>query len=408
MSIATTPILYNTTSGFTLSDNTKIQIVANSASLINNSGYSTSNPNVLETFQMQASGLSAFLETAIYSGSDNVQYTILVGGADYYWNGSAWVSSNGTYSQSNTASVINSHCSDSSMGVLLGTGSYVQVRAFLHSASGSTSPSLTAISLTYTFAAIRPSNPTQCTVWCYLEDILGNIVGTVQNAKLSVNQKDAFVYGQFVVAPFVKSTSFDSTGYAFLVLDETTTPGCPVQFSISYNIGTTTKQINFIPCLIPNSGAVALTTITTFLNQTATVAGLNTTATFVASEYQTVIQNNASGVALPTLTFSPTSYSSIEIDIDIRRQTSGNFYRQIGRIYLTWSQKSSLWLITQIGDSGASGPTTGVSFAVSAGVSPYYLPTLSYSSDDATLSGMYSSYIGTMRYKVINTFLLEQ
>jgi hypothetical protein len=405
MSTTTTPILYNTTSGFTFSNTSQIQISANAASLINNTGYSTANPWVLETFQMQASALSGFSETASYSGSDATGYTILVNGADYYWNGSAWVSSNGTYAQSNTASTINSHCSDSSMGTLLGSGNYVQVRAFIHSATGATSPSITGISLTYTFAAIRPSSPTQCTVWCYLEDILGNIVGSVQNAYMSVAQKDPFIYGQFVVAPFTKSVAFNSSGYAVMILDETTTPGVPVQFSISYNIGTTSNQINFIPCMVPNSGAVALTSISTFLNQTATTSGVSTITSFVPSEYQTNITNNASSVALPTLIFSPTSYSAVLIRFSIRRQDTGEFYYQIGRIFLRWSQSASTWSIHTVGDYGASGPSTGVTFSVSTGAGPSYLPAISYSSDNMTGGG---TYIGTMRYKVIDTFLLEQ
>lgn len=407
MSTTTTPILYNTSSGFTLSDNTKIQIIANSASLINNSGYPITNPTVLETFQMQASSLSAFVENAKYSGSDNVQYTILVSGVDYYWNGSAWVSSDGTYSKSNTASVINTNCGHSSMGTLLGTGSYVTIRAFLHSASGTTSPSLTGVSLTYTFAAIRPSNPAQCTIWVYLEDILGNVVGSVQNAILSVQQKDAFIYGQFVVAPFTKQVVFDSTGYAQLILDETQTPGYSVLFTISYNIGTTNNSINFIPCIVPNSGSCPLTSITTFAAKSATVAQITGNNSFNSIESQINISNNVSNIPIPQINFSPTSYSSVEVRINIRRQTSGNFFRFVGRMFLLWSQSSSTWSIAVVGDDGSSGPTSGVSFSVSTGAAPYYLPTITYSADDATL-GSFTSYVGTMRYKVTSTFLLEQ
>src|ERR1700676_2529949 len=135
MATTTTPILYNTTSGFTLSDINKIQIVANSVSLINNSGYSTANPNVLETFQMQASALSGFTETANCGGSDNVQYTVLVNGVDYYWSGSAWATRSGAYAQATPPATIKNHCNDTSMASLLGTGAYVQVRAFLHSSA---------------------------------------------------------------------------------------------------------------------------------------------------------------------------------------------------------------------------------------------------------------------------------
>jgi hypothetical protein len=405
MATTTTPILYNTTSGFTLSDNTKVQIVANSASLINNSGYSTANPNVLETFQMQASSLSGFIETANYGGSDNVQYTILVNGADYYWSGSAWTTSNGTYSQSNTAASVNSHCADTSMSTLLSTGSYVQVRAFISSATGSTTPTLTAVALTYTFAAIKPASPAQCTVWIYLQDILGNTIGSIQNASLSVCQKDPFIYGQFVIAPFTKSTTFNSSGYAQLILDETQTPGYPVQFSISYQINDTTKQINFIPCIVPNAGSCAVTSITTFAAKSAAVSAITGNNSITPIETQITISNNSTSIPIASLNFSPVTYSSIEIDYSLRRQdATPSFYREIGRLYLTWGQASSAWSLADIGDAGSSGPTTGVSFAVTTGAAPYYLPTVSYTSDNMTGG----SYIGTMRYKITNTFLLEQ
>ena len=404
----TTPILYNTTSGFTFSTTNVLQIIASSASLLNNSGYSTSNPNILSSFKIQASAVSGFTETASYGGSDNVQYTILINGADYYWNGSSWVSSNGTYAQSNTAATIESNCTNSSLTTALNGGSYLQVRAFIHSASGSTTPTLTGVSLTYTFAAIQPSSPAQCTVWCYLQDILGDTIGSVQNAQLSVCQKDAFIYGQFVVCPFTKNVAFNSSGYAQLILDETQTPGYSVQFSISYQQGTTTKQINFIPCIVPNSGACALTSITTFPPKSATVTGITGNNSITPIETQINISNNLSAVPVPSLQFSPTVYSVIEIKYSIKRQTSGNFFREVGRLFLTWNNSTNTWVLADIGDDGSSGPTTGIVFAVSTGASPNYLPTITYTSDDSTNSGGYTGYVGTMRYKIMNTFLLEQ
>lgn len=408
MATTTTPIVYNTTSGFLLSNSTLIQIVANSASLVNNAGYSTANPYVLSTFQMQASAISAFVETATYGGSDNVQYTILINGVDYYWTGSTWTTSNGTYSQSNTASVINANCGNSALTTALGTGSYVQVRAFLHSNSGNTTPTLAQVALTYTFAAIQPSNPAQCTVWVYLQDILGNTVGSAQKATLSVNQKDPFIYGGYVVAPFVKSTTFNSNGYAQLILDETQTPGYSVQFSISYLVGDSSlKQIDFVPCIVPNAGSCALTSITTFATKSATVASIVGNNSITPIESQISLANNVSGIPIPQLQFSPATFSVVTIAIDIMRQTSGNFFRFIGRINLGWSQSTNTWGIVVMGEYGSSGPSTGVSFAVTTGASPAYLPTISYTSDDSTDGGSYTGYVGTLRFKVINTFLLE-
>lgn len=403
--MSTTPILYNTTSGFTF-DNTKIQVSSSSASLVNNSGYPITNPDILEGFQMQASSLTGFLETAVYLGSDNVQYTVLVNGIDYYWSGATWAISNGTYAQSNIASVINTNCSHSSMTSLLGVGGYVQVRAFIHSSSGTTTPILSSVTLSYVFAAIRPSNPSQTTVWCYLEDILGNIRGSTENAKLSVMQKDAFTSGQFVIAPFSASTSFNSNGFASLILDETESSGYSVEFSISYQIGTTTSQINFIPCIIPDIGSVALTSITTFENRSATVSGISSVGSSpVSSENQITIINNGTNINIPTLQFSPTSYGVVEIGYTLRRKDNGGFYREIGRLFIGWNDQSNTWSISDDGDAGYAGPISGVTFSVTTGASPSFLPTISYTSDNMTGGG---TYVGTMRYKIFNTFLKEQ
>lgn len=101
--------------------------------------------------------------------------------------------------------------------------------------------------------------PATCLVYVWLTDILGGVVGSVQNARLSVKLTKAIEYGNYSILPFSKSVSFDSSGYAQIQLSETQTPGGRVIFSIVYNIGKTVKQINFSPVIVPNSGAASLT-----------------------------------------------------------------------------------------------------------------------------------------------------
>lgn len=102
------------------------------------------------------------------------------------------------------------------------------------------------------------ATPKTVIVYVWLQDILGNLIGSAQNAKLSVTNR-GFDYGNYAILPINQTVSFNSSGYAAIQMVETTTSGARVRFSISYTIGITTKQINFAPAIVPNAGASALT-----------------------------------------------------------------------------------------------------------------------------------------------------
>lgn len=107
--------------------------------------------------------------------------------------------------------------------------------------------------------------PAQCIVYLWLQDILGNDVGSGSKAVFSATIQDGFKYGQFVITPSNISSNFDINGYAQIQMVETETPGVYIEFGVSYSSGETTKQINFKPAIVPNSGAISLTSITDIL-----------------------------------------------------------------------------------------------------------------------------------------------
>lgn len=288
----TTPILYDTGTNFSY-DTSQIVVQNAVAALINVPPYTILDPNIINISSLQVSSFVSFVETATYSGSDIIQYTLNISGSDYYWNGAAWVISNLTLAQSNIATVINANLGHASMTALLGTGAFVLVRAILHSATGSTTPTLSKVAVTYNFAAIRPADPSQCIVYVYLEDILDNIVGSVENAIFSCTNNDAFKYGKFVIAPFNKTVAFDSMGYAQIQVTETQTVGYNLNFNISFTQGKTTKQLNFVPCQVPDTGSVALTSITTVVTS-ALVSSQSMTGPFVANR---ALQSDSNGNA---------------------------------------------------------------------------------------------------------------
>lgn len=106
------------------------------------------------------------------------------------------------------------------------------------------------------------STPSQVIVYVWAQDILGNNIGPSNNAQFSVKPQNGFKWGQNVINVTQAHAIFSSAGYAQLQVVETQTPGVNLIFSISYQNGKTTRQVNFKPVIVPNQGAVSLTSIT--------------------------------------------------------------------------------------------------------------------------------------------------
>ena len=256
----TTTLTYDTPSSFTY-DDTKIQVQDDVAQLAGVGPYATSNPNILSDTELDLSAISGFVETSVVGGSDAITYTLSIGGVDYYWTGSTWATSDLSYAKTNTAAVVAANLA--ALSSLVGSGAKVFIRAFLHSNDGSTTPMLESLAVTYTFFPFTPAAPPLTTVYLFLTDILDDVIGAAYNAVLSVTNVSHFKYGNWLVLPFNKSVSFNSIGYASINLMETASVGVLLNFSVSYTDNTkTTRQINFVACLVPNAGAISLTQMT--------------------------------------------------------------------------------------------------------------------------------------------------
>lgn len=108
--------------------------------------------------------------------------------------------------------------------------------------------------------------PQTCIVFLYLQDILGNNI--TSNASFAV-YGGSFKYGQTFIDQNYSSSSFDSNGYSQLQVVESQTPGVYYNFSVTYKVGSSIRQINFNPVIIPNQGAVNLCSIATIKGSTA-------------------------------------------------------------------------------------------------------------------------------------------
>lgn len=109
---------------------------------VNDTKYLTTDPFVEQTTAVTVSSWVAVTGVQSLSGSDTIKCQIRDDGTLKYYNGSAWVNSDGTYSQASTLVDINNQIATAP------TGS-VKMRCGLHSASGTTTPTLSSIVMEY-------------------------------------------------------------------------------------------------------------------------------------------------------------------------------------------------------------------------------------------------------------------
>lgn len=144
--------------------------------------YSTANPIIEIIGTIRLDGLEGFVETSTKSGSDEIKYILKKGTDYYYWSGSAWVVSNETYAQSNTAAEIETNkASFASIGIVS------QVKLFLHSTAGSTTPQIDNLQIAYNFFGADISIVDKCIIWAYSINDDGTVNQSRVKAKLSVD-----------------------------------------------------------------------------------------------------------------------------------------------------------------------------------------------------------------------------
>jgi hypothetical protein len=215
--------------------------------------YSTANPTVTTQNTFKVSALATFVETKSVAGSDQVKYTLVVDGVEKYWTGTAWATSDGTYSQSNLASEINTNAPTLSTGY-----ANVRVKAFLHSESGTTRPTLTDNTIGFNYVAEDADAISECTITAFLADLGLDLLSTDLEPKLFVKNHRAFTHGNRVIAPFTRSASFDADGYCELDCIETETVGEELDIFITYKEGYSLRTVRFERAVVPNEASATL------------------------------------------------------------------------------------------------------------------------------------------------------
>lgn len=226
--------------------------------------YPTSGPSIGPNSALTMDSLSAFTDVESASGSDAVGYYLVIGSTPMWWNGAAWATSNMSFAQTNPASVINANAS--SLPISLGAS--VTPFAVLHSATGSTTPTLASLTLTYDFFGPQPTPPNTCDVFGY---ILDENEMPIVGATVAVTNPTTFFNGNVAIAQGVRTVKTDIDGYFSMTLVETASVTVPapalLMFSVTYtqaNVGAgfTPTTFSWGSAVIPNQPSANITTLT--------------------------------------------------------------------------------------------------------------------------------------------------
>ena len=175
--------------------------------------YSSSNPTIDTIVPIRNDGLDDFRVTT--GGTGSVRYVIKRGSAWVYWNGALWITSDGSYSQSNTAQDISTNAAQLSRVI-----NDLRIRSFLHSDSLQ-KVEIDAISVTTDFSPIPPGEK-KVIVWINGRNVDGEDLGQSETIRLSMN-RDAVRYGNGIIIDGTPEyLPFDVDGYLEMDLYDTT------------------------------------------------------------------------------------------------------------------------------------------------------------------------------------------
>jgi len=133
--------------------------------------YPTDNPYVQLTFKIYTEGLEGFDHVATIAGSDLIKYILSIDDVLMYHDGSDWITSDGTYEQSNTEAEI-----ETQKSTLISVAKTLKIsRIFFHSYDSTSTPELDTLTIDYEYAQEQRSDILRCIVAGYNKDNAGEI-----------------------------------------------------------------------------------------------------------------------------------------------------------------------------------------------------------------------------------------
>jgi hypothetical protein len=209
--------------------------------------YPTTAATILTNASFGATGLISAADVTTLSGSDMVKWTVYYEGVDHYLSGGVLAVSDGTYAQSNTAAEL-----EAAMPLDIAPDGSVQMRAYLFSADGSTTPALTSNTMGYNFfTAMNTLN--ECSIWGYVYDNDTAVEGATIRFKGKSIQD---VSGNWISID--REVRSNSTGYFMISLAETATSGVKLETTISFVNSRNKLEKETFDIIVPNSASSPL------------------------------------------------------------------------------------------------------------------------------------------------------
>jgi hypothetical protein len=217
--------------------------------------YSTANPRAVVSGYFAADAFISFAADEVAAGSDGFRYEIIASGASKYPTSSTvWAASDSTYAKAASASAI-----DAAAAALdISNGVQFTFAAFVHSADGTSTPSIGIVTIGYDYFKELGMEPDLVFCTMYVKDSSGT---PVEGAKLTVSSKVPYKNGDVQVSPFLTTFESNSLGYIEMHLYETETVDQALDFAIEYpnpNANGALKRYKYEPLVIPHQAEVDL------------------------------------------------------------------------------------------------------------------------------------------------------
>lgn len=172
--------------------------------------YPTSDAAIEPQAGTNLNDLLGFSAELVAAGSDGVKFQLRLGSTLYWWSGTAWAASDGTYAQANTFAEIETN---KAALAIEEAGVSFKPRALLHSTAGLTTPELESVTFDYRAYFPAPTPIAKCIVYGFIADLIGGAQDS-GDVKLVVEQSDKEVWkhGSFLVRPKTEEIYPDAEG----------------------------------------------------------------------------------------------------------------------------------------------------------------------------------------------------
>lgn len=152
--------------------------------------------------------ISAYTQTEVIPGSTELKIILIVDGVDKYWNGSAWVNSNGLIAQANTEAEVNTNIA----ALSLGSNSTVFIKWMMATSDNTATPEISLVVVTFDFGGIE-TVPDTVLIWGYYKDISKQpVAGATVTFTLKRTAKEYKEAASNIIEQSV-STTTDANGY---------------------------------------------------------------------------------------------------------------------------------------------------------------------------------------------------